>query len=134
VTKLALSEGTSVTLYDKTGIVRGNLRRPICQNWHCLRWTLLHYDTQQYAMKLAHLNLIINWANVLINTGQCFDSRTCIRNKIEYVIALAEIKPKFLLWICKTSVTIKHTTCLFIRHVSSLSRVTTLIRRFWITY
>jgi len=55
------------------------------------------FDTQKYAIKLARVNLNINWANTSTNTGWCFNLRTCNRNKTEYVIALAEIEPKLLL-------------------------------------
>jgi len=83
--KLALSEGIFATLCNKISVVWDNL---------CYIMT--------YTIKLARLNLNINWANISTNSELCFDLRTCNSNKIEYVIALAEIKPKLLLWIRKT--------------------------------
>jgi len=78
--KLALSEGIFATLCNKISVVWDNL---------CYIMT--------YTIKLARLNLNINWANISTNSELCFDLRTCNSNKIEYVIALAEIKPKLLL-------------------------------------
>jgi len=66
---------------------------------------LLHYDTQQYALKLAHLKLIINWTNILTNPVLCFDLRYWFSHKIKYVTILAEIKPKLFLYNCEILVT-----------------------------